>query len=254
MYTWSNFRGADNLRELENTRDLTGYAIQSQYSASKTILALAAGYQERIDPHTDVDLFYEKMFDIYTAQGVGLDNWGVILQIGRIIPGPYTGDCFGFDVPFGGLPEKPEDFHPFDQLPFVPDAGTGAAVTMITLDDELFRLLLLYKALANISASDAATQNRLLSVLIDTGIGGFGNVAYVLEVGPMVIRWVFADFLTPQQRAVFAVAGTLARGAGVGWELYAVNPGRVFGFDGSGMNPFNQAPFAGDNTLLANRS
>ena len=255
MYTWRNFRTTDNLRELENTRELTGYAIQSQYSASEKILALAAGYQERIDPHTDVDLFYEKMFDIYTAEGVGLDNWGVILQIGRTIPGPYMGDCFGFDTPFGGMPsEAAGEFHPFDRFPFVPDYGSGAAVTMITLDDELFRLLLLYKALANISASDAATQNKLLSVLIDTGIGRFGNVAYVLEVGPMVIRWVFADFLTPQQRAVFAVAGTLARGAGVGWELYAVNPGRVFGFDGSDMQPFSQAPFAGDNTLLINRS
>ena len=245
MYTWRNWRDVKDVRELENTREFTSYAIQSQYSASKKILALAAGFQERIDPHVDVDLFYRKMMDIYTAEGFGLDNWGVILQIGRTIPGPYMGDCFGFDG---------SKLYPFDQLPFVPDSGSGAAVTMITLDDELFRLLLLYKALANISASDAATQNKLLSVLIDTGIGGFGNVAYVLEVDTMMIRWVFEDYMTPLQLAVFRVAGTLARGAGVGWELYAINPGQVFGFDGSGMQPFNQAPFAGDKSLIANRS
>lgn len=245
MYTWSNWRDVKDTRELENIREFTSYAIQSQYSASKKILALAAGFQERIDPHVDVDLFYRKMMDIYTAEGFGLDNWGVILQIGRTIPGPYAGDCFGFDG--SGLV-------PFDQLPFVPDSGSGAAVTMITLDDELFRLLLLYKALANISASDAATQNKLLSVLIDTGIGGFGNVAYVLEIDTMVIRWVFEDYMTPLQLAVFRVAGTLARGAGVGWELYAISPDQVFGFDGSGMQPFNQAPFAGDKSLIANRS
>lgn len=245
MYTWRNWRDVKDVRELENTREFTSYAIQSQYSASKKILALAAGFQERIDPHVDVDLFYRKMIDIYTAEGFGLDNWGVILQIGRTIPGPYAGDCFGFDG--SGLA-------PFDQLPFAPDSGSAAAVTMITLDDELFRLLLLYKALANISASDAATQNKLLSVLIDTGIGGFGNVAYVLEIDTMVIRWVFEDHMTPLQIAVFKVAGTLARGAGVGWELYAINPGQVFGFDGSAMQPFNQAPFAGDKSLIANRS
>jgi hypothetical protein len=253
MYTWRNWRDVLNVRELEDLREQTSYAIQSQYSASSKILALAAGYQQRIDPHADVDLLYRKMIDIYTAEGFGLDNWGVILQIGRSISGPYLDDCFGFDEnpPVPGDYSGPR-FQPFDQYPFVPDSGS--AVTMITLDDELFRLLLLYKALANISASDAATQNKLLSVLIDTGIGGFGNVAYVLEIDTMVIRWVFEDFMTPLQLAVFRVAGTLARGAGVGWELYAVNPENVFGFAGSDMRPFNQAPFASDNALTTSRS
>jgi hypothetical protein len=212
MYTWRNFRTVANVRELENTREFTSYAIQSQYSASKKILALAAGYQERIDPHVDVDLFYRKMFDIYTAEGFGLDNWGVILQIGRTITDPETG-------------------------------------ANITLEDEYYRLLLLYKAMANISASTADAQNSLLAMLINTGIGGFPHIAYVLEVDTMVIRWVFEDFLDQIQLAVFKVAGTLARGAGVGWEFYAINPGQVFGFDGSEMNPFNQAPFAPDNAL-----
>lgn len=286
MYTWRNWRDVKDTRALENIRAFTSYAIQSQYSASRRILALAAGYQKRIDPYVDVGLFYRTMFDIYTAQGVGLDNWGVILQIGRTIPGPYMGDCFGFHE----TPPLPAEysgprFQPFNQYPFTPDSGSDARVAMITLDDELFRLLLLYKALANISASDAATQNKLLSVLIDTGIGGdllpllggtdvsgpspetrprrskrlpalppAAKVAYVLEIDTMVIRWVFEDVMTPLQRAVFQVAGTLARGAGVGWELYAVNPGRVFGFYGSEMQPFNQAPFAGDKSLIINRS
>lgn len=217
MPTWRDFREIVNLRELENVRELTSYAIQSQYSASEKILALAAGFQERLDPHVDAELFYEKMFNIYTAEGAGLDNWGAILQIGRTISEP----------------------------------GTGAA---ITLEDEYYRLLLLYKAMANISASTAAAQNSLLAMLVNTGIAGFPRVAYVLEVDTMVIRWVFEDYLTPLQLAVFKAAGTLARGAGVGWELYAVNPDQVFGFAGSGMRPFNQAPFAPDNALTVKRS
>jgi hypothetical protein len=213
MYTWRNFRTTANVRELENIRESTGYAIQSQYSASRKILALAAGYQERIDPHVDVDLFYRKMFDIYTAQGLGLDNWGLILQMGRTVK---------------------------DQ-----DSGEN-----ITLEDEYYRLLLLYKAMANISAATAEAQNALLAMLTDIGVTGLPRAAYVLEVDTMLIRWVFEDFLDPLRLAVFMAAGTLARGAGVGWELYAVNPGQVFGFDGSGMHPFNQAPFAPDNALL----
>ena len=213
LYTWRNWRDVKNVRELENIRETTSYAIQSQYSASKRIRALAAGYQTRIDPGVDIQLFYDKMFNIYTAEGIGLDNWGNILQMPRLIVDPDTGASFN-------------------------------------LGDEDYRLLLLYKALANISASDAATQNKLLSALIDTGIGNFGNVAYVLEVDTMVIRWVFEFFLNDVQLAVFKVAGTLARGAGVGWELYAINPNEVFGFDGSEMNTFNQAPFAPDAALI----
>lgn len=217
MYTWRDFREAPDLRALDNIRDLTGYAIQSQYGASERILALAAGFQKHIDPHLDVDLFYDKMFNIYTAAGAGLDNWGLILQIPRLIDDP----------------------------------DTGAA---ITLDDEHYRLLLLYKAMANISASTAAAQNHLLEMLVNTGIAGFPRAAYVLETDTMVIRWVFEDYLNPLQLAVFKVAGTLARGAGVGWELYALNPVQVLGFDGSGMHPYNQAPFAPDNSLISNRS
>lgn len=213
MYTWRDFRGVKSLRELENIRDLTGYAIQSQYSASPKIMALAAGFQHQIDPHADVELFHEKIFNIYTAEGVGLDNWGLILRMSRTIADP----------------------------------GSGQAVS---LEDEYYRLLLLYKAMANISACTAAAQNELLAMLINTGIGGFPRVAYVLEVDVMVIRWVFEDFLNATQIAVFKAAGTLARGAGVGWELYALHTAAVFGFDGSGMQPFNQKPFAPDNALM----
>lgn len=221
MPTWYDFRKTDsinawNVREPDNIRDLTTYAIQSQYAASPHILALLAGYQLNLELTQDIDLFYEKIFNIYTAEGWGLDNWGRILGISRLIE----------------------------------DEDTD---TTLNLSDDLYRALLLYKALANISSSDAATLNSLLNVLINTGISGFPNVAYVLEVDTMVIRWVFEDFLTDEQLAVFKVAGTLARGAGVGWELYAINPDQVFGFDGSGMHPFNQRPFAPDNALVIGR-
>ncbi len=216
MYTYPDIHESENLRNQHNFRKFKSYAIQSQYSASRSIVALSRGYQARICPDADIDLFYIKIFDIYTAEGIGLDNWGLILQMSRTIADPDTGVEY-------------------------------------TLNDNYYRLLLLYKALGNISASTAEAQNVLLTALIDTGIGAFGGDAYVLEVDTMVIRWVFEDFLTPEQLAIFKVAGTLARGAGVGWELYAINPDKVFGFDGSGMHPFNQAPFAPDDALVAHR-
>ncbi|MDR1921527.1 MAG: DUF2612 domain-containing protein [Candidatus Adiutrix sp.] len=211
MTTWPDWRKMIDLRERRNIRNMKPYTIQSQYSASKRMLTLARGFQYRLEPTADAKLFYDKMFNIMTAEGEGLDNWGRILAIGRAI----------------------EDNS-----------------VSITLTDEYYRLLLLYKALANISRSDAESLNHLLATLMATGVGGFTAAAYVLEVDTMVIRWVFEDFLNETQLAVFKVAGTLARGGGVGWELYAVNPNQVFGFDGSGLQPFNQAPFAPDAALV----
>lgn len=216
MYTWRDIREVINFRELENVREKTSYAIQSQYAASKKIMLLAAQYQDQLDPHADVDLFYREMFDIYTAEGVGLDNWGAILQIPRTII----------------------------------DSETNQS---ITLNDTYYRLQLLYKALANISASTAEAQNKLLQVLVGTDMNRDSVPVYVIEIDTMVIRWVFETFLDATRMLVFEAVGTLARGAGVGWELYAIDPAQVFGFDGSGMNPFNQAPFASDGALVANR-
>ncbi len=212
MYTWRNWRSTPNIRQLENIREKTSYAIQSQYSASPKMLALAEACGSALSPEEDVTLFYEKIFNIHTAQGPGLDNWGRILRMERVIR----------------------------------DESGGAA---ITLDDDNYRLLLLYKAMANISAATAAAQNALLAALINTGIAGFPSAAYVLQPAPMLIRWVFEKPLTFTQLAVFKCAGSLTRGAGVGWEVYAVEPSRVFGFSGSHMQPFGQSPFAADNAL-----
>jgi hypothetical protein len=214
MPTWYSPRRTEDLRALSDVRNLKSYAIQSQYGASVKMLGLLAGFQEKIEPTLDIDLFYKKFFNILSAEGVGLDGWGRILAIPRTIE---DGDI------------------------------------SITLTDDYYRLLLLYKALANISRADAATLNHLLAELINTGISLLPPVAYVLEVDTMVIRWVFEEFMNDIQLAVFKAAGTLARGAGVGWELYAINPGQVFGFDGSGMHPFDQAPFVPDNAMMSNR-
>lgn len=217
MPTWPNFRDRPDIRELDNIRETSSEAIQSQYAASARITALADGFQLRIDPTADISLFHDKIFNILTAQGVGLDTWGNILAMPRSISDPDTGK-------------------------------------LVTLQDEHYRLLLLYKALANISPADARSLNTLLRTLTGTGIAGFPRAAYVLEVDTMVIRWVFEDFLDEMQLLVFKAAGTLARGGGVGWELYAVDPNRVFGFDGGDWQPFNQAPFAPDNALVIKRS
>lgn len=108
--------------------------------------------------------------------------------------------------------------------------------TQITWPDETYRFLLLYKALANISSADAETQNRLLTELFEQNV-------YVLDNQNMTIRVVFEFYPSEEQAVILNNYGLLTRGAGVGWEFYQIIPEETFGFDGSGLQPFNQAPF-----------
>ena len=96
--------------------------IISQYGCSPTILALIEKLNLAIDPHADIDRFYAWIFNIETAQGFGLDIWGRIVGVNRIIQtSPPT-----------------------------------------TLDDDQFRSLILLKALSNISVATSPAINILL--------------------------------------------------------------------------------------------
>mgnify|MGYP003622447025 CR=1 FL=1 len=46
MPTWPDFRDAPDLREMDNAREMTSEAIQSQYAASARVLALAEDRKE----------------------------------------------------------------------------------------------------------------------------------------------------------------------------------------------------------------
>lgn len=96
--------------------------IISQYGNSPTILALIQNMNANIDPRADIDGFFNFVWNIDTAQGFGLDIWGRIIGINRIIlTNPVT-----------------------------------------QLDDDDFRSLLFLKALSNISASNSPAINQLL--------------------------------------------------------------------------------------------
>lgn len=197
--------------------------VQSQYAASPTIVALVQGFADKLLPKPDITLFFREVFDIMSARGWGLDNWGRILGIGRVLE---VADDAVFGFQGSGL-------NPFDQGNFYERGATQA----YALTDPAYRELLLIKALANISSADAATLNLLMSRLFP------GQNAYVLEVGTMAVRFVFEFFLKPYQRTIFSTPGLLTRGAGVGAEWLEVEPQSTFGFAGSGLQPFDQGTF-----------
>lgn len=212
-----------SLHELTPTFEPAPSTVQSQYAASQSLVALVDGFADKILPGADITLFFYEVFDIMTARGFGLDNWGRILGIGRVLE-LADDSVFGFQG--SGL-------MPFNQGNFFERGATEA----YALTDPAYRDLLLIKALANISSADAETLNVLMGKLFP------GQKAYVLEVGVMAVRFVFEFFLLPYQRTIFNTPGLLTRGAGVGAELLEVEPQSTFGFADSHMQPFDQGTF-----------
>lgn len=207
---------------------LPGQTIQSQYAASPVIRALVESARVRIAPDADMALFYQSIFDIGTAQGVGLDIWGTILGIGRYVDVADIDDYFGF---------LEADYEPFDAAPF----WTGDGVTnRYALSDDAYRELLLWKAMANISTADAASLNGLLLGLFP------GQDIVVHEIGIMSIELYIFFSLEPFQRSILRNYGLLAKGAGVGLKWVEI-PYPVFGFNEADYEPFDSAPFWSEN-------
>nr|DAY59888.1 MAG TPA: Protein of unknown function (DUF2612) [Caudoviricetes sp.] len=196
--TWRDMDEVGDLFSLADVGSLASDAIQSQYAASPHLTGLVAGFQRRLDASADLDLIFDNLVWLPTASGVSLDVWGRIVGIPR---------------------------------------GLMTEEGQIVWDDSAYRFLILYKALANISASDAETLNSLLDRLFD-------GTVYVLDHQNMTIRVVFEFYADAIQTAILQNYGLLARGGGVGWEWYQIDPATTFGFDGSALQPFNQGIFA----------
>ena len=196
--TWRDMDEVGDLFSLADVGSLASDAIQSQYAASPHLTGLVAGFQRRLDASADLDLIFDNLVWLPTASGVSLDVWGRIVGIPR---------------------------------------GLMTEEGQIVWDDSAYCFLILYKALANISASDAETLNSLLDRLFD-------GTVYVLDHQNMTIRVVFEFYADAIQTAILQNYGLLARGGGVGWEWYQIDPATTFGFDGSALQPFNQGIFA----------
>lgn len=205
--------------------------IISQYGNSATITQLVRNMNAYIDPRADFDAFYDFVWNVETAQGFGLDIWGRIVNVSRELTIGDVTNRFGFNEALPGS-------YPFDEQTFYD--STPSATNTYALSDDAYRQLILVKALANISASNAMSLNQLLqNLFINRGR------CYVNDLGAMNFRYTFEFLLTPFEFAIMTQSGALPRPAGVGASLInTVLP--VFGFSEAGVesaSPFGQAPF-----------
>ncbi len=105
---------------------------------------------------------------------------------------------------------------------------------VFALDDERYRFLIYYKASANVSNSSVRDLNRLLTRLM-------GTTVFVVDNQDMTIDVRLLGDPSKEEIAILKAFGLLLRGAGVGYNIAIITQAEaLFGFEESGLYPFNQ--------------
>ena len=182
--------------------------ILSQYANSPTILSLIEQLNEIIDPAKNVEDFYELVWNVSTAHGLGLDIWGRIVGVDRRskLLSPDT-EVFGFNT-------NPQSFQPFDQASFM---GSDANFSTYQLPDAQFRTLIMIKAASNVLYATAPNINRFLLSI-------FGKRCYFLLTGSMRATYYFEFSLNKFERYLIYELGILPVPCGVEIEYFEKEP------------------------------
>ncbi|WP_233873996.1 DUF2612 domain-containing protein [Paraburkholderia adhaesiva] len=211
--------------------------LLAQYANSPTITALIGCLNQDIEPHADLDAFYDTIWNVATAIGNGLDVWGRIVNVTRGVAAALPPAEFGFAEAFDAA-NPTEGVQPFNYGVF--SDGSPPVVRNVALDDTTYRTLIMTKAIGNITAGSCASLNQMLQYLF----AGRGR-CYALDTGAMTMLYVFEFDLTILEVAFLTQSGVLPRPTGVLCNLVQAS-GEVFGFANAvdDFQPFNQGVFS----------
>lgn len=243
-------------------------AIISQYANSPSLDAVLLNVSAYFDPTYNFSNFYDFQMNVDTAQGYGLDVWGRIVGVVRTVkvqnaawfgfvealPGSLSFDptvTFTYQPALGFAESgswQTYGFGTFGLHPLWSTAGGagggpfygGQGLTSnYNLTDDQFRLLILAKAMANITNGSIPAINQILMSLfpnrgnafVTEGYQGpsffgfeeatnclpFGQgVFYGGEAVPsMVMTYTFDFPLSPVEIAIVSQSGVLPRSTGV---------------------------------------
>lgn len=173
--------------------------VISQYATAPTLTQLVANLQAYIDPSADIDAFYSLVWDVSSAVGYGLDVWGRIVDVSRVVQ-VVTGEAqFGF--------KEATDAETLGFGTFYAGAGL---TSNFALSDDAYRVLIYAKGLSNICDGSIPAINQIMRYLFP----GRGN-AYVIDNHNMTMKYKFAFTLTAVELAVVSQSGVLAKPAGI---------------------------------------
>lgn len=207
---------------MQNIKD----TIMSQYAHSPAILRIIGDLNDVIDPQYYIDDFYNYVYRLSTAQGFALDIWALKVGVTRSAPMSTPNvSSFGF---------KPSG-EPWNTYPF---SGSGSGFVSYQLPDILLRQLIIIKAATNIIYATAININKLLLMIFN------GRRAYYKITGHMTAEYVFEFTLSPFERMIVYTLNILPQPCGVGISYRESDPNRIFGFEGSGLQTFDNGVFA----------
>lgn len=180
--------------------------ILSQYADSPKLRSIIETFNTTMDTGTFLDDFYDVIWNIETADTYGLDVWGKIVVVSRLLTVTPSEKFFGFGEATNPTPVI-DDPQPFDQAPFY----TGEQQTStVSLTNDAYRKLIMLKAMANITDCTIPNMNKMLMYMF-----GSSGKAYVRNDGGMVMTYVFEFKLSTVELAIVQSSGALPSPAGV---------------------------------------
>lgn len=204
--------------------------VLSQYANSPILTQLVVNMAQYLDQTANFDAFYDLIWNVDTAQGRGLDIWGRIVNVSRTLQ-VSAGEYFGFAEAAG------DGIDSFGTAPLY----LNAPLTQnYNLSDDAYRLLIIAKALLNITdCSIPAINQILLNIFPNRGNcyvadgfpfdGFFFGFAEQLDTQPfgqapffsgeslpnMTITYVFEFALSPVELAIVSQSGAIPKPTGV---------------------------------------
>jgi hypothetical protein len=174
--------------------------IISQYANSPIINQLIDNFNDYVDPYINIDNFYNLLWEVDSAVGYGLDVWGRIVGVGRVLA-VAQGKYLGFEEATNVSAD------PYNQSPMYSGQTT---TSNFALADDAYRTLIFAKALSNISDGSIPSINQILLNLFP----GRGN-CYVVDGSNMTMTYYFTFLLTPVESAIVSQSGILPKPVGV---------------------------------------
>lgn len=172
--------------------------LYSQYANSPVLTQWLDFFSQWIDANESVDSWYDNIWNIETAVGYGLDVWGRILGISRVLS---VQEVQYLSFSNSGGNETPTAWYTL---------YSGESLNSnFSLTDTAYRQLLLAKAASNIWDGSIPGLNAILRMLFP------GQVAYVTDGQNMTMTYTFAFQLTPVQASIVMNTNVLPRPCGV---------------------------------------
>lgn len=178
-----------------------------QYAAAGALKRIIYSFNDAVSIDDFIESFITEVWDVRTAGTYGLNVWGKIVGVSRLVTVEPSEDYFGFDEA-SSSPAVADDPQPFNQAPFY-TAGTNQTST-VSLTNDVYRKLILVKAAANITDCSIPSLNRLLVTMF-----GDRGRAYVRNDGSMEMSYVFEFALTPAELSIVRYSGAFPAPAGV---------------------------------------